>query len=207
MNPSLSCASATPCSAASRNHRTASASSSRTPLPKAYIDPSLTCASASPCSAASRNHRAASASSSRTPSPRMYMFPIELRVGVALLGGEAQPPHRLGAVLRHTLAQDIHESEDGLSAGVALLRHNSEFVKGGGIVASHICRSRRLEGLRPRRKRTCRHEQHRGGSEKLSPQQCRHRDASCRCGQHWRRIAPLSFTSTRCSAARPLARR
>ena len=51
MIPRLYCAMARPCSAAIRNQRTASASSSRTPSPLSYMIPRLNCAMASPCSA------------------------------------------------------------------------------------------------------------------------------------------------------------
>ena len=66
---------ALPCSAANRNHFTASASSLRTPWPSWYMNPRFNCASARPWSAARRNQRAASASSFRTPAPSTYMSP------------------------------------------------------------------------------------------------------------------------------------
>ena len=46
---------------------------------------------------------------------------IELRNNVALLGGEAIPPHRLDVVLGDTLAGGVYDPEIELRAGVALL--------------------------------------------------------------------------------------
>ena len=45
---------------------------------------------------------------------------IELRVGVALFGGEAEPAHGLGVVLGDTLAGGVHEPEIELRAGESL---------------------------------------------------------------------------------------
>ena len=92
---------------------------------------------------------------------------IELRGGVALLGGEAVPPHRLGVVLGHALAVGVHESEIELRGGVALLGVVLESSKGGGIVASHICLYRCIEPLCCRRKGTYCDEQQRSSSEEL----------------------------------------
>ena len=93
----------------------------------------------------------------------------ELRAGVALLGGEAVPPHRLGVVLGHALAVVVvvHEPEVGLRGGVVLLGVVLESSKGGGIVASLICLYRCIERLCCRRKGTHCDEQHRSSSEEL----------------------------------------
>ena len=64
---------------------------------------------------------------------------VGLRGGVALLGSEADPPHRLGVVLGHTLAVGVHDPEVELRGGVTLLGVVLESSKGGGIVASLIC--------------------------------------------------------------------
>ena len=69
MSPSKDCAKASPCAAAIRSQRTASASSSR----RREASPSSYCAKVSPCSAAIRSQRTASASSSGTPLPLRYM--------------------------------------------------------------------------------------------------------------------------------------
>lgn len=59
--PSSACASASPCSAAKRNHCTASASSRRSPGPPSTKRiPRANCASASPCSAAARSESSSS---------------------------------------------------------------------------------------------------------------------------------------------------
>ena len=101
-----------PCAADKLNHMCARTKSCGTPSPLVYVTPRLFCASALPWSAARRNHFSASASSCGTPLPLcVHEAEIVLRVGVALVSGEAIPLHGLGVVLRHPLAFEVHEAE------------------------------------------------------------------------------------------------
>ena len=102
------------------------------------MTPRLDCAKALPCSAARRYHRTASASSSGTPfAVGVHKPEVALRGGVALLGAEAVPPHRLGVVLGHALAVGVHEPEIGLRGGVALLGGKAEPPHRLGVVLGH----------------------------------------------------------------------
>ena len=97
MTPRLNCAAASPCSAASRYHRTASVSSRGTPRPFLYMTPRLYCAARCPWSAARRYHRTASVSSRGDAAAVLIHGPdVVLRQGVPLLGGE---PNGLDRVL------------------------------------------------------------------------------------------------------------
>ena len=75
-----------------------------------------------PCAAAMLSQAYAVTSSSGTPLPLSYLTPrLSCFGGVALLGGEAVPPHRLGVVLGHALAVGVHDPEVELRGGVTLL--------------------------------------------------------------------------------------
>ena len=72
-----------------------------------------------PCAAAMLSQAYAVTSSSGTPSPSAYMTPsLNCAAAVTLLGGEAEPPHRLGVVLGYTLAAGVHDPEIELRGGV-----------------------------------------------------------------------------------------
>ena len=60
-----------------------------------------------------------------------------LRVGVALIGGEAIPLQGLGVVLRHALAIVVHEAEIVLRAGVALVGGEAIPFQRLGVVLRH----------------------------------------------------------------------
>src|SRR5690554_6443612 len=75
MAPRLSCASASPCSAALPYFAAACDAFLGTPSPLAYITPRSNCALACPCSAALRYHAAACDAFLGTPSPLAYMTP------------------------------------------------------------------------------------------------------------------------------------
>ena len=52
---------------------------------------------------------------------KVHLSEGELRVGVTLLGGQAEPPHGISGVLRHALADGVHPPEGELRGGVARL--------------------------------------------------------------------------------------
>ena len=56
---------------------------------------------------------------------------------MALLGGEAEPPHRLGVVLGHTLAVGVLDPEVELRAGGALLGGEADPPHRLGVVLGH----------------------------------------------------------------------
>jgi hypothetical protein len=66
-----------------------------------------------------------------------------LGVGVALVSGFSIPLHRLGIVLRDTVAVGVHEPEEALSAGVAMFSKRAPKPERGCVVAA-LVGSRRI---------------------------------------------------------------
>ncbi len=86
----------------------------------------------------SRARFCASASWSEDISPatvsRFLTAAVRLRLGVALLGGEAIPARRLGVVLRHAAAFPVHHPEREARGGVALVGGKPKPLRRFGVV-------------------------------------------------------------------------
>jgi len=68
---------------------------------------------------------------------------------VALLGGEAKPPHRLGVILGDTFAVVVHEPEIVLSTGVALFGSEAQRYHPQGFRSETSEDARTMFDLRP----------------------------------------------------------
>ena len=67
----------------------------------------------------------------------MHDSEVVLRIGLALLGREPEPPHRFGVVFWHAFAVVVHDSEVVLRIGIALLGREPEPPHRFGVVFWH----------------------------------------------------------------------